>query len=77
MIEKILHCSSFSHPNHPSVNYVISEEVCELQNRTKEARPENFVPNFERYYVRSNKKRGEIEREAALVLVFIEVIWTW
>ena len=57
-----------------SFNYVISEEVCELNNRTKEARPENFVPNFERYYVRSNKKRGEIEREAALVLVFIEVI---
>ena len=41
-----------------SFNYVISEEVCELNNR-------------------SNKKRGEIEREAALVLVFIEVIWTW
>ena len=57
-----------------SFNYVISEEVCELNNRTKEARPENFVPNFERYYVRSNKKRGEIEREVALVLVFIEVI---
>ena len=60
-----------------SFNYVISEEVCELNNRTKEARPENFVPNFERYYVRSNKKRGEIEREVALVLVFIEGIWTW
>ena len=60
-----------------SFNYVISEEVCELNNRSKEARPENFVPNFERYYVRSNKKRGEIEREVALVLVFIEGIWTW
>ena len=57
-----------------SFNYVISEEVCELNNRTKEARPENFVPNFERYYVRSKKKRGEIEREIALVLVFIEGI---
>ena len=41
-----------------SFNYVISEELCELNNRTKEARPENFVPNSERYYVRSNKKRG-------------------
>ena len=38
-----------------SFNYVISEEVCEINNR-------------------SNKKRGEIEREAALALVFIEVI---
>ena len=27
-----------------------------------EARPENFVPNSERYYVRSNKKRGEFHR---------------
>ncbi|PFX17154.1 hypothetical protein AWC38_SpisGene18533 [Stylophora pistillata] len=40
-----------------SFNYVISEELCELNNRTKEARPESFVPNSERYYVKSNKKR--------------------
>ncbi|PFX13943.1 Brevican core protein, partial [Stylophora pistillata] len=38
-------------------NYVISKELCELNNRTKEARPENFVPNSERYYVKSIKKR--------------------
>ena len=60
-----------------SFNYVISEELCELNNRTKEARPENFVPNSERFYVRSNKKRGEFQREAALALAVIEVIWTW
>ena len=58
-------------------NYVISEELCELNNRTKEARPENFAPNSERYYVRSNKKRGEIQQKAALALALIEVIWTW
>ncbi|XP_022808411.1 fibrillin-1-like [Stylophora pistillata] len=40
-----------------SFNYVISKELCELNNRTKEARPENFVPNSERYYVKSIKKR--------------------
>ena len=60
-----------------SFNYVISEEVCELNNRTKEARPENFVPNSERYYVRSNKKRGKFKKKAASALVLIEVIWTW
>ena len=60
-----------------SFNYVISEELCELNNRTKEARPENFVPNSERFYVRSNKKRGEFQQEAALALAVIEVIWTW
>ena len=60
-----------------SFNYVISEEVCELNNRTKEARQENFVPNSERYYVRSNKKRGKFQKKAASALVLIEVIWTW
>ena len=54
-----------------SFNYVISEELCELNNRTEEARPENFVPNSERYYVRSNKKRGEIQQKAALALALI------
>ena len=54
--------------------YIISEELCELNNRTKEARPENFVPNSERYFVRSYKKRGEIQRKAALALALIEVI---
>ncbi|CAH3167888.1 unnamed protein product [Pocillopora meandrina] len=44
-----------------SFNYLITEKLCELNNRTKEARPENFVPNSERYYVRSNKKRGEFK----------------
>ena len=57
-----------------SFNYVISEELCELNNRTEEARPENFVPNSERNYVRGNKKRGEIQRKAALALALIEVI---
>ena len=57
-----------------SFNYINSEELCELNNRTKEARPENFVPNSERYYVRSYKKRGEIQRKAALALALIEVI---
>ena len=45
-----------------SFNYLITEKLCELNNPTKEARPENFVPNSERYYVRSNKKRGEFHR---------------
>ncbi|CAH3162725.1 unnamed protein product [Pocillopora meandrina] len=53
-----------------SFNYLITEKLCELNNRTKEARPENFVPNSERYYVRSNKKRGDLSpgRFKALLL---------
>ena len=33
-----------------SFNYVISQYMCELNNRTKEARPDDYVPDFERYY---------------------------
>lgn len=43
-----------------SFNYVFSQRMCELNNRTKEARPENFVPNSERYYFRRDKKRGKL-----------------
>ena len=42
-----------------SFNYVFTQDICELSNRTKEARPEDIVPNSERYYFRRDKKRGE------------------
>ncbi|CAH3167880.1 unnamed protein product [Pocillopora meandrina] len=46
-----------------SFNYVFTQNKCELSNRTKEARPEDFVPNSERYYFRRDRKReGEISR---------------
>ena len=41
-----------------SFNYVISKEMCELNNRTKEARPEDFVPDPDRYYFRRDIGRG-------------------
>ncbi|CAH3032381.1 unnamed protein product, partial [Porites lobata] len=37
-----------------SYNYVIKDNICEINNRTKEAKPENFVSDSERFY----KKRG-------------------
>ena len=41
-----------------SFNWVISLLTCEFNNRTKEARPEDFVPNPERsYYPRDLKRR--------------------
>ena len=43
-----------------SFNYVFSQRMCELNNRTKEARPESFVPDSERYYFRRDKKRGKL-----------------
>ena len=33
--------------------------ICELNNRTKEARPEDFVKNKDRYYVVEGPKRGD------------------
>ena len=42
-----------------SFNYVISHDMCELNNRTKEARPEDFVPNSDRYYFKRDMNRGK------------------
>jgi len=33
------------------------KDICELNNRTKEARPEDFVKNSDRYYITSAPKR--------------------
>ena len=41
-----------------SFNYVFSLRMCEFSNRTKEARPENFVPDQDRYYFQRDKRRG-------------------
>ena len=38
-----------------SYNYVINRKVCELNNRTKEARPEDFMPDQSRFYVKRAK----------------------
>jgi len=42
-----------------SFNYVIFKDICELNNRTKQARPEDFVKDKERYYVTKAPKRGK------------------
>ena len=51
-----------------SFNYVISQDTCEFNNRTKEARPEDFVPNFDRYYYRRVRKRGKkLKKKSSLL----------
>ena len=42
-----------------SFNYVTTQDICELNNRTREARPADFVPNFIRYYYGRVNNRGE------------------
>ena len=41
-----------------SYNYVMGENSCELNNRTKEARPENFRSDPARFYKRRLTDRG-------------------
>ena len=41
-----------------SYNYVRKENLCELNNRTKEARPENFLSDPARFYIRRLNGRG-------------------
>ena len=48
--EREIKCQSF--------NYVIGEKVCELNNRTKEARPLNFRADPARFYMRRFVGRG-------------------
>ena len=42
-----------------SYNYVIGEKSCELNNRTKEASPENFHSDPARFYVTRFVDRGK------------------
>ena len=41
-----------------SYNYVMVEHICEMNNRTREARPDDFAKNSDRYYVTKVPKRG-------------------
>ncbi|CAH3119223.1 unnamed protein product, partial [Pocillopora meandrina] len=42
-----IRCQSFN---------VVFKGICELNNRTKEARPDDFVKDLERYYVKSSTR---------------------
>ena len=44
-----------------SYNFVIGDKVCELNNRTKEARPEDFKPDQTRFYVKRVTNRGTLQ----------------
>ena len=49
-----------------SINYVISRHLCELNNRTKEARPEDYVQDVDRVYLTRPSERG-IELEISAI----------
>ena len=47
---KVVTCQSF--------NFVIGQKVCELNDRTKEARPEDFMPDPTRFYMKRASNKG-------------------
>lgn len=49
----MLHC--YEDVRCQSFNWVISRKMCELNNRTKEARPEDYVPDSDRLYLRRDQ----------------------
>ena len=53
MCEEELKCQSY--------NFVIGHKVCELNNRTKEARPEDFKPHQGRFYMKRARNRGTLQ----------------
>ena len=53
MCEEELKCQSY--------NFVIGHKVCELNNRTKEARPEDFKPDQGRFYMKRARNRGTLQ----------------
>ena len=42
-----------------SVNHVVRGEICELNNRTKEAKPQDFAEDHTKVYMKKFRKRGQ------------------
>ena len=43
-----------------SYNIIIGKNICELNSRTKEARPEDFIPDWNRIYMTRAFGRGKL-----------------
>ena len=58
--ENILACSLLCNSNIrcQSINYVISRHLCEMNSRTKEARPDDYLQDADRVYVSRPSERG-------------------
>ena len=56
-----------------SLNFAMRLRICELNDRTKEARPEDFVPNPDRYYFKRYIKRGEWKQDNQMIRLFFPV----
>ena len=56
----ILACSLLCNSNIrcQSINYVMSRHLCELNSKTKQARPEDYVQDADRVYLTRHSERG-------------------
>ena len=55
-----------------SYNYVIGQNLCELNNRTKEARPEDFMPDQSRFYMKRARNRGTLQSSSHLCVCLFQ-----
>ena len=57
-----LHCllSCSTDDRCQSFNFVMSSHMCEFSDRTKEATPEDFIPDPDRYYFGKRVNRGNL-----------------
>ena len=58
-----------------SLNYVISQYVCELNSRTKDARPEDFIPDADRIYI-TRLDRGIIACQYTCIKLMRQIMVT-
>ena len=67
----ILACSLLCNSNIrcQSINYVMSRHLCELNRKTKEARPEDYVQDADRVYLTRPSERG-IELTLVLLAIY-------
>ena len=55
-----------------SYNYVMFKDICELNNRTKEARPEDFIKDRDRYYIAKAPNRGNTTCKMQQLIILIQ-----
>ena len=70
----ILACSLLCNSNIrcQSINYVMNRHLCELNSKTKEARPEDYVQDVDRVYLTRASERG-IELMLVLWAIYEEL----
>ena len=60
-----------------SYNVVIGQNICELNNRTKEARPEDFMPDQMRFYMKRSRNRGTLYVPSTNLFAFLGKLVFW